>query len=277
MKPLLVNRLVTPEERPKYGIFLACIASIFLICALDIADGADVRENVLYVFPLAVLALHSKDIAQVLIGSAVTCGCALFTLISYQLPLAAKIVEGFISLSSYVLIVVLARTTRENHLESLRLATLDPLTGLLNRRGFEAVADLEILRQKRYAGVFSLVCVDLAGLKILNDSQGQSAGDYAVNLVADLLRWNIGPADSAARIGADEFVILMPNTHKAECAATCAKITADIEKKMTAVGFPIAASTGCATFEQAPDSTADALHSVALAMQVAKAAAQTAG
>ena len=70
----------------------------------------------------------------------------------------------------------------------MKLATTDWLTGLHNRRSFESIADMEISRQKRYGGVFSLVIIDLDNFKELNDCAGHHVGDKALKHVADVLR-----------------------------------------------------------------------------------------
>ena len=271
MNNAIINRLVTPGNLPKHGIFVASILTILIICWLDIEDGTDIRLRLLYVFPLAALALHSERKGLVVFGFVLTVCCQFFTLLLYDLPLEAKVIEGIVGIAGYLLVVVLARTTRKNHLGALQLATQDSLTMLHNRRSLESTIDHEIARQKRYGGVFSLVAIDLDGFKELNDSRGHRVGDSALKLVADVLHEHSRQSDSLARVGGDEFVILMPNTQKAECAAACQQLSIDIAKHMATAGFATTASIGFTTFEQLPNSTSDALHRADMAMYAAKA------
>jgi diguanylate cyclase (GGDEF)-like protein len=151
------------------------------------------------------------------------------------------------------------------------LATTDWLTGLRNRRSFETIAELEIARQKRYGGVFSLALVDLDDFKGLNDARGHHAGDETLKLLAAVLQKHTRASDSIARLGGDEFVVLMPSTQKADCSLLCQQISRKIADRMAAVGFATTASIGCATFEQAPTSVSEALQRADEAMYFAKA------
>ncbi len=94
--------------------------------------------------------------------------------------------------------------------EELRhLATEDPLTGLANRRGFEPLAQHEILVAARTRRTIALLFVDIDGLKNVNDEHGHAAGDAMIVETADLLRETLRGSDVAARIGGDEFCALL--------------------------------------------------------------------
>ncbi len=91
----------------------------------------------------------------------------------------------------------------------LRLSHLDPLTGLGNRRLF----DENLTRQLRYTHPdrpLALVLIDVDKLKTINDRHGHPMGDKALQLVAEAIRESTRENDSAARIGGDEFGILLP-------------------------------------------------------------------
>lgn len=93
------------------------------------------------------------------------------------------------------------------HLE--RLAMTDDLTGLLNRRGFEAELDKAIANAERYGEGGVLIYVDLDGFKPINDTFGHAAGDEVLRRTGHLLRETIRPTDAAGRLGGDEFAVLL--------------------------------------------------------------------
>lgn len=97
--------------------------------------------------------------------------------------------------------------------ERLRVqAFVDPLTGLSNRRALQLDLVREIARANRYGRRFSLMVVDLDGLKQINDRDGHAAGDEHLQSLASALHQVLRVGDAAYRIGGDEFVVLLPET-----------------------------------------------------------------
>ncbi len=101
---------------------------------------------------------------------------------------------------------------RTEQLESL--AVTDPLTGLLNRRGFEREMERAIATARRYRDIGVLIYVDLDGFKPINDSLGHAAGDEVLKRVAQILTENVRDSDRVARVGGDEFVVLLARTNR---------------------------------------------------------------
>jgi diguanylate cyclase len=93
--------------------------------------------------------------------------------------------------------------------ELARLATVDELTGLRNRRGFLAVAEPLVRMAERNQQDMALLYIDLDNLKRINDEHGHMAGDQALTALADLLRGTFRDSDVLARWGGDEFVVLL--------------------------------------------------------------------
>lgn len=89
------------------------------------------------------------------------------------------------------------------------LAHEDPLTGLLNRRGFLRDLDRALSYCRRYATPAALLLLDLDRFKPINDCHGHAVGDLALKHVSGLLRANLRASDSVGRLGGDEFAILL--------------------------------------------------------------------
>lgn len=102
------------------------------------------------------------------------------------------------------------RRTTEYRLR--RLADTDDLTGLLNRRAFFARARAIVALARRYGHPVAVALVDIDRFKSINDRFGHAAGDEALREVAEALRREARASDVVARMGGDEFVVLMPMT-----------------------------------------------------------------
>jgi diguanylate cyclase (GGDEF)-like protein len=121
----------------------------------------------------------------------------------------------------------------------------DLLTGLVNRRGFDEALDRELSRVERSATSVSLTLIDLDNFKAVNDSLGHQAGDRVLAAVGVALSRVARAQDVAARIGGDEFALLLP-----DCGSDTARLVADrvLAAVATTVGHQgVTASIGVAT------------------------------
>lgn len=115
---------------------------------------------------------------------------------------------GIILVYSYILMGRIERSRRELELHS----NIDTLTGLLNRRALQEVAQRMFQRLQRTQQGFVMLFADLDKFKAVNDEFGHSAGDLVLKSFADIVRVSIRSNDVAARFGGDEFVILLEDT-----------------------------------------------------------------
>jgi diguanylate cyclase (GGDEF)-like protein/PAS domain S-box-containing protein len=102
------------------------------------------------------------------------------------------------------------RKSLEKHLR--HLADHDALTGVLSRRRFEEELDREASRSRRHGRAGVLILVDLDGFKEVNDRFGYATGDKLLTRIAGALRRSLRATDTLARIGGDEFALVMPDT-----------------------------------------------------------------
>ncbi len=171
---------------------------------------------------------------------------------------------------------VIARDTTERRLyeERLRhLADHDQLTGLLNRRRFDEELKREFARAGRYRSSGALLSVDLDNFKSINDTAGHAAGDAVLRVVSEAMRRRLRASDVLARVGGDEFSMLLPGAEEADARSAAEDILKTLHLCRPDYGgkrFTIGASVGVATFH-CDDSTASELRAVAdLAMYASK-------
>jgi diguanylate cyclase len=91
------------------------------------------------------------------------------------------------------------------------LSSKDALTGLMNRRSFEMALDREVDRVARSGEPALLLTLDIDHFKVVNDTYGHPAGDLVIKAVSDAVAQCVRPMDTAARVGGEEFAIIMPN------------------------------------------------------------------
>ncbi|WP_457627113.1 putative bifunctional diguanylate cyclase/phosphodiesterase [Persephonella sp.] len=128
----------------------------------------------------------------------------------------------------------------------------DPLTGLYNRRIFEDLLRYEVSRAQRKNYNFSLILIDLDNFKYINDTYGHHTGDMVLKSVADILESSIRDGDLVARIGGDEFVIMLSETPLEQAIQVAERIRKNLEENrictMDGSVISVSASLGVVEF-----------------------------
>jgi diguanylate cyclase (GGDEF)-like protein len=152
------------------------------------------------------------------------------------------------TLSLTIIILAIALSLIRDRLQAAEqayreLATLDPLTGLLNRRGFRE-GMTQLLASARADRAPYLVLLDLDHLKHLNDSHGHAVGDDALRAVAARLKANTRPRDVVARLGGDEFVVAGHTCQARGADRIASRLQLAVSGELEKTGVHVAASTG---------------------------------
>lgn len=144
--------------------------------------------------------------------------------------------------------------------EILALAVTDPLTGLLNRRGFFDEAERRLAAARVAGHDCQVAFVDIDGLKLVNDLHGHRTGDEMIVAVARALRTVIGPDDLLARLGGDEFCALIAPKREDE-DVVASRLTSRLDELNLADGraYQLAASIGVTTITELPAAMIDEL------------------
>lgn len=140
-------------------------------------------------------------------------------------------------------------------------AMTDPLTGVMNRRAFEEALTNAVTRSRETGQPLSVVMMDLDDFKGINDTLGHRAGDKALMVATQCLREGLREADAVARMGGDEFVILLPNCPRNGAHEIAERLRAAIEIRSVPFAeeaITLKASFGVATLSE-PAMEGDAL------------------
>jgi len=149
-------------------------------------------------------------------------------------------------------------------------AVTDALTGLYNRRYFEDALQKEVQRAKRQKQPFSIIGIDLDFLKKINDTYGHNFGDLAIKTIADVLKSNARSVDVPARIGGEEFNVLLPGINSEGALVAAERIRKSIESaEIDTIGH-ITGSLGVATYFEHSENVEELLELTDQAMYTSK-------
>jgi diguanylate cyclase (GGDEF)-like protein len=139
--------------------------------------------------------------------------------------------------------------------EASRLADLDSLTGLHNRRFFHETLAREVARARRYGRRLSLVLMDVDDFKEINDRIGHLAGDAALAEAAERVRVAVREADIACRVGGDELGVILPESGLEDAQRLVARIQESVASQPVGRAGRVRISAGAAELQTDDDAT----------------------
>ena len=150
------------------------------------------------------------------------------------------------------------------------LSRIAPLTQIANRRAlFEAASQAKRLAERNRVPL-SIAYVDVDNFKQLNDGFGHNAGDRLLAMAAATIASRLRPSDVVARIGGDEFAVLLPGANRDDAAAIMRRVERDLQQAMQEHRWPVTFSIGIASFVSPLGSVPEMLAAADQAMYVGK-------
>lgn len=260
------------QRRSPAFIFTASLLLVALLGVLDYLNGPDFSLLIFYGVPIFVAAWYAGRREGFFVcaasGLAWLAG-AYATAGHFSSPFVAYWNAG-VRLGFIVLVAYLVSAFKLSLAQEREMARTDYLTGAFNGRSFGETAAAEIARARRHSHPFSVAYIDVDDFKQVNDRQGHSAGDRLLKAVADGLRRNVRGVDTVARIGGDEFAVLMPETDARAAQVAMRRTRRRLLEETRLAGWPVTISVGLVTFDQAPDSVDDLLRAADEVMYSAK-------
>jgi diguanylate cyclase (GGDEF)-like protein len=230
-----------------------------LVAAIGVADyltGPELAFQLFYLAPVAIVSWRCAMRAGLL-------AAALSGIVGFGANLAAgeTYSAGWIGgwdlvvrITLYLIIAYILFALRRDLRHEHDVARTDQLTGIPNARYFYEAADREIARARRQPRPISMLYLDCDDFKRVNDQLGHWAGDRLLRMIAATLAQAVRRTDVVARIGGDEFAILLPETDAAGARVAAEKVTEELDEVIGKGEWSATFSMGGVTFEALPPS-----------------------
>ncbi|HYV14955.1 MAG TPA: diguanylate cyclase [Conexibacter sp.] len=201
-------------------------------------------------------------------------GVAYGALLVVRPPASGAVAWWVVAMGTLLVAAVLILTMRDR-VETLiaklfDAARTDPLTKLANRRGFRELLDLELERARRGETAMTVLVGDVDHFKEVNDRSGHHVGDAALQRVAGVLTQGIRKLDAAARIGGEEFAVVLPDTGTEEAFLIAERLRVALRDAFTGDTVPITISFGVASYPLHGETAASLLRAADDALYGAK-------
>lgn len=156
-------------------------------------------------------------------------------------------------LFAYLVIAFLTSAVRTAFTRARAAARVDYLTGITNRIGFYEKVSVEMARHRRDPHPFAVAYIDCDHFKVLNDGLGHSEGDRVLEAVGQTLNSKLRETDIVARLGGNEFAVVMPQTSEFAALHVIRKLRRDLDSAMEEHEWPITFSIGLGLFPSVPE------------------------
>jgi diguanylate cyclase (GGDEF)-like protein/putative nucleotidyltransferase with HDIG domain len=189
-------------------------------------------------------------------------------------PLSAVSVWWLVSMGTLLVgaMVIMAMRARVELLIArlYNAARTDPLTKLANRRGFRELLDLELERARRGGTEVAVLVGDLDNFKDINDRSGHKVGDAALKRVAKMLCDGKREIDTVARVGGEEFSLILPDTGRNGALALAERLRRTLHEEFASDTTPLTISFGLSVYPEHGETAAALLHAADQALYGAK-------
>lgn len=253
---------VTWKHALAIGLVMAASVSV-VDHALAEIFSYDFSLTPLYCLPVAVAAW----IAGFRCGIAVAVGATAFdlstTVISshHRHGNSILLINVFFASGAYLGTAYVMAELRWHLERERKFSRLDPVTGVCNLRALNEAARSELERLRRYDRPVSIAYIDVDDFKCVNDTLGHGMGDKLLRLIGHAVKKELRALDVVARVGGDEFAILLPETDGERAHLVMSRIQREVYQVCKELlGRPLTLSIGVKTFVQAPATVEDMLH-----------------
>ena len=229
---------------------------VFILGVIDYLTGFELSFSFFYLIPVAMVAWMIGRNAGLVIS--VLCATAWLTSNSLSGHHFSNLFIGiwntFFRFGFYAVVTILLAELRHALEEERLLTNTDPLTGALNRRSFNEIAEKKMISAEVNKHPYTMVYIDLDNFKIINDTLGYTVGDLVLKSVVDAIQAQIRNTDFLARLGGDEFAVLLTNIDQEQAKLIVQRLHSSLTEKMETNNWEITFSIGVLTVLSMPES-----------------------
>ncbi len=240
----------------------AAILGIAAVGLVDYASGLELRVYPFYFAPIALGARDGSTRRAIALAALAAFSWVLCNVAVHAERLAQPWIwswNAIVQTAAFVFVAVLLADLRKRLANERALGRVDPLTDLVNFRGYRERAQLLLALARRNGRPITFVCIDLDHFKEVNDKSGHAEGDRALSIVASVLKAQSRTTDVVARIGGDEFAVVLPETDSGGAQIALERTRNALAIAMKEHGWPITMSAGAVVFSKNPPELDDAL------------------
>lgn len=250
MMSRFLNTLEKMNKLPKIFFGNLLLSGVALV---DFYTGAELSFSLFYLIPIAFYSFAFSASVGI---SAAFISAALWLLVEV---LTAHPVDTFvyvwntiIRLGFFLLPAIMLKSLEQERIH----ARTDFLTAAINNRYFNEILEREIERSIRYKHPFTIAFIDMDNFKTINDTFGHLYGDKMLRTIAEKMKSLLRKTDIIARVGGDEFAILLPEANEKDARIAMAHLFSKITEEMSSNKSPVTFSVGVLTLS-APNISAD--------------------
>lgn len=236
------------------GVWLTAIAGVLLVGFIDTISGVEIRVFPLYFLPIVLAAYKLGQFGALIIAvmSAIAWEAAMYYGGRHYSHSYTWVVNFFTQGAAFVLIGVLVATIRDAMIRERDLSRTDMLTGLPNSRAFYEEAAHMLAACSRNAQPVTLGYIDLDNFKHANDTLGHAHGDVLLQEVATIIKGTLRASDLVARMGGDEFAVLLLAAAADDATVALEKVRQNIAEAPQLKGSSVTASIGAVSYARVP-------------------------
>ncbi|MEM9645681.1 MAG: GGDEF domain-containing protein [Planctomycetota bacterium] len=255
------NMLDKARRHPKVTLCVSLVVAS-IIAPIDHWAGDEIPLLVLYLPSIIMVCWAVSLRAGAMLATIASVGWILddAIVLSEDPAAGSRLWLAAVHACFFTVILGMVQRLRMAHDHEHRLARTDGLTGLCNAKAFREAAESVLTQRRQPDTNITLAFIDCDNFKTVNDTLGHLEGDRLLAAISEQMKSSVRKQDVPARMGGDEFAILMPDTTQEEARQVIGRVCEALNARMQASNWPVTFSVGVAVYATPPESVDALIH-----------------